>query len=90
MSRESFAELAREGLKTLVYSNAEQNAQLAKEFFENLGFTVEICRNYKKTEIIVKLEEVRANSDSFENLEHGSSVNAVAIIWIGFKLDEGY
>ena len=80
-------ELAREGLKTLVYKNADKNAQEAKEFLENLGFNVEICRNFKKTDIIVKLEEIRADSDTFENLEHGSSVNAVALVWIGFKLD---
>ena len=81
-------ELAREGLKTLVYRNADINAQEAKDFLENLGFKVEICRNYKKTDVIVKLEEVRADSDTFENLEHGSSVNAVAVVWIGFKLNE--
>ena len=80
-------ELAREGLETLVYRNADINAQEAKDFLENLGFIVEICRNYKKTDVIVKLEEVRADSDTFENLEHGSSVNAVAVVWIGFKLD---
>ena len=81
-------ELAREGLKTLVYRNADINAQEAKDFLENLGFIVEICRNYKKTDIIVKLEKVQADSNTFENLEHGSSVNAVAVVWIGFKLDE--
>ena len=80
-------ELASEGLETLVYRNADKNAQEAKDFLENLGFIVEICRNYKKTDIIVKLEEVRADSDTFENLEHGSSVNAVAVVWIGFKLN---
>ena len=43
--------------------------------------------NLEKADIVAKLMEVRAKAEAFEKGHHDGGVFAVAIIWIGFKLD---
>ena len=60
-------ELARDGLKPLVYTNAAARAEMAKKLFQDcFGFVVEICVNFTKKQIIDKLKELQAISDQFD------------------------
>ena len=59
--------------------------QLFAEVFE--FDQVEICVNCTKAEVIAKLNDLRVESEQFERDQDPKTVLALAIVWIGFKID---
>ena len=87
------SKLQRGDLKALEYTNAEERAQAAVEFFTDvLEFKPEnvvVCRDYTKAQIIELLDQLYSEAEAFENNSNNSSrdANAIFINWIGFMLD---
>ena len=75
-------------LRPLMWANAAASTEMALELFRDiLEFKkVDLYENLEKADIVAKLMEVRAKAEAFQNGHHDGSVNAIAIVWIGFRL----
>ena len=82
--------LQRGELEALEYTNAEERAAAAVEFFTDvLEFKPEnvvVCRDYTKAQILELLEKLHSEAELFEkDTKNGSKdVNTIYINWIGF------
>ena len=51
---------------------------------------VELIQNPSKQEVLTKIEELKAESDEFEQNHEPQTVIALAIVWVGFKLSDHF
>ena len=84
--------IERPGCKPLVYDNSDKNGEMAKSILEDaFKFDdVELIENPSKQEVLDKLKELDSKSEKFEQDHKPQTVLAIAVVWIGFKLDEAY
>ena len=86
-------ELKADNKETLTFTGADERAACAKELFETLNFKTEICRNFSKEQVKETLEQLEQKAIVFEEQRKqrkDNTVCALAIVWVGFKLVNGY
>ena len=88
--------MKRDGLRELVYHNAEARGKAFEDMFLNVfkfkKENIQYCRNFSKKQMIEKFDELYADAQKFEN-DPSHDIrdrNPIYITWIGFLLDEAY
>ena len=88
------SKLQRGELEPLEYTNAEERAAAAVEFFTDvLKFKPEnviVCRDYTKAQIIELFDQLYQKAEAYEKDSKNASKdnNAIFFNWIGFTLDK--
>ena len=88
--------LKRDGLKEIVYDNADKRAKafemMFREVFKFKPENIHYCYNYSKKQMIEKFHELYIDAQKFESdpTHDIRDRNPIYIAWIGFVLDEAY
>ena len=82
--------IERKGCESLVYDNSEKHGEMAKSILEDaFKFDdVMLIKNPSKQEVLDKLKELDSESEKFEQDHKSQTVLAIAVIWIGLKLND--